>query len=96
VNVTLKGARSAPSSICLYICEYLFGGVCESLPESFKQRAHDTLYGVHHEVPVGAAITTDRGYGTLADRAAADAVGTMATARKKYFGAASGPAYGKQ
>jgi hypothetical protein len=59
----------------------LFGGACASLPEQFKQRAHDALYGIHHELPVGQNSADMNGLGTLADQAASEATGYIAIAR---------------
>jgi hypothetical protein len=85
--------RKECSELHISLCEHIFGGACATLPHAFMQRAHDTLYGVRAEMPVGAAVATDHGYGTLANSAATDTVGVIAAARKKYFGAAIGPAW---
>jgi hypothetical protein len=85
--------RKECSELHISLCEHIFGGACATLLHAFMQRAHDTLYGVRAEMPVGAAVATDHGYGTLANRAATDTVGVAAAARKKYFGAAIGPAW---
>ena len=85
--------RKECSELHISLCEYIFGGACSTLPHAFMQKAHDTLYGVRAEMPVDATGATDHGYGTLAHKAAADTDGIIAAARKKYFGAAIGPAW---
>ena len=78
-------ATSECLALHLAICNLLFGGACVSLPEQFKQRAHDALYGIHHELPVGQSSAEQNGRGTLADLAASKATGYVAIARRKYF-----------
>jgi hypothetical protein len=78
-------AASECLALHLAICNLLFGGACVSLPEQFKQRAHDALYGIHHELPVGQSSADLNGLGTLADQAASEATGYVAIARRKYF-----------